>query len=92
MKRLLLATMLLFGAVAIHAQEKEKAEEPLPREEMLVWKWANFVILAAGAGYLLGKHLPAFSSHAVPIFRKTLPRLKLPNRRLKNAPRRWMRG
>ncbi len=60
MKRLLLATMLLFGAVAIHAQEKEKAEEPLPREEMLVWKWANFVILAAGAGYLLGKHLPAF--------------------------------
>lgn len=60
MKRLLLATMLLFGATLIHAQDKEKAEEPISKDEMLVWKWANFVILAAGAGYLLGKHLPTF--------------------------------
>jgi F-type H+-transporting ATPase subunit b len=27
---------------------------------MLVWKWANFLILAAGAGYLLFKHMPPF--------------------------------
>lgn len=60
MKRLLLAAMLLFGATLIHAQDKEKAEEPISKDEMLVWKWANFVILAAGAGYLLGKHLPTF--------------------------------
>jgi F-type H+-transporting ATPase subunit b len=59
-KRALLAMMLLFGAAAIHAQEKEKAEEPLTRDEMIVWKWANFAILAIGAGYLLGKHLPVF--------------------------------
>jgi F-type H+-transporting ATPase subunit b len=59
-KRVLLAMMLLFGAVAMHAQEKDKVEEPISKDEMLVWKWANFVILAAGAGYLLGKHLPAF--------------------------------
>jgi F-type H+-transporting ATPase subunit b len=59
-KRALLAMMLLFGATMIHAQEKEKVEEPLTKDEMLVWKWANFAILALGAGYLLGKHLPAF--------------------------------
>jgi F-type H+-transporting ATPase subunit b len=59
-KRLLLAMMLVSGAVVVHAQEKEKVEEPLTKDEMLVWRWANFVILAAGAGYLLGKHLPAF--------------------------------
>jgi F-type H+-transporting ATPase subunit b len=58
-KRALLAMMLLFGAVTIHAQQ-EKAEEPISKDEMLVWRWANFVILAAGAGYLLGKHLPVF--------------------------------
>lgn len=65
MKRILLAMMLLFGALNVFAQEKpaqekEKVEEPISKDEMLVWKWANFVILAAGAGYLLGKHLPAF--------------------------------
>jgi F-type H+-transporting ATPase subunit b len=58
--RFLLAMMLLFGAVTIHAQEQEKAEEPISKDEMLVWRWANFVILAAGAGYLLARHLPAF--------------------------------
>jgi len=58
-KRALLAMMLLFGAsLTVHAQEQ--AGEPISKDEMLVWKWANFVILAAGAGYLLGKHLPAF--------------------------------
>jgi F-type H+-transporting ATPase subunit b len=59
-KRILLAAVLLFAAVTIYAQEKEKAEEPLTKDEMIVWKWANFAILAIGAGYLLGKHLPAF--------------------------------
>jgi F-type H+-transporting ATPase subunit b len=59
-KRVLLAMMLLFGAASIYAQEKDKPEELLTHDEMIVWKWANFVILAAGAGYLLGKHLPSF--------------------------------
>jgi F-type H+-transporting ATPase subunit b len=57
-KRILLAMMLLFGATSIYAQEK--VEEPVTKDEMLVWRWANFIILAAGAGYLLGKHLPTF--------------------------------
>jgi F0F1-type ATP synthase membrane subunit b/b' len=57
-KRVLLAMMLLLGATAVYAQEQ--VEEPISKDEMLVWKWANFVILAAGAGYLLGKHMPAF--------------------------------
>lgn len=59
MKRALLAAMLLFGSTAIYAQEKA-AQEPVTKDEMLVWKWANFVILAAGAGYLLSKHMPPF--------------------------------
>lgn len=58
MKKLLFALMLATG---IYAQEKqEKAEEPLTKDEMLVWKWANFILLAAGAGYLLSKHLPPY--------------------------------
>jgi len=66
MKRLLLVAVLAFLPLA--AQEKavneEKSEgshksteksEPSP-----IWKWANFVILAAGLGYLMSKHLPPF--------------------------------
>lgn len=55
MKKILLALML---ATAMHAQEKQ--EEPVTKDEMLVWKWANFILLAAGAGYLLSKHLPPY--------------------------------
>jgi len=58
-KRLALAMVLaMVAATSIYAQEK--AEEPVSKDEMLVWRWANFVILAAGAAYLLGKHLPTF--------------------------------
>jgi F-type H+-transporting ATPase subunit b len=55
-KRILLALALATG---IYAQEKA-AEEPVSKDEMLVWKWANFILLAAGAGYLLSKHLPPY--------------------------------
>ena len=61
MRRALFLATLLFGATAVFAQEKqEKAEEPVTKDEMQVWRWANFVILVAGAGYLLSKHLPPF--------------------------------
>lgn len=62
MKRAVLAMMLLFGASAIFAQEKgpENKEEVETKDELLVWRWANFVILAACAGYLLSKHAPSF--------------------------------
>lgn len=58
MKQVLLALALLSGASAVYAQEK--AEEPAQKDQLEVWKLANFVILAAGAAYLLRKHLPAF--------------------------------
>lgn len=60
MKRILLAMILLFGAMTVFAQEKEAAKEEAPEKDMLIWKWANFIILAAGAVYLLNKHAPPF--------------------------------
>jgi len=57
-KRALLALVFVLGATAIHAQEK--TEEPVTKDEMLVWKWANFVLLVIGAGYVLNKYLPPY--------------------------------
>ena len=66
---------LVFAAAAmipvVHAQEPEKAHEtPLehagdpPAEgehgKLEMWKWANFVVLAAGLGYLIGKNAGPF--------------------------------
>jgi F-type H+-transporting ATPase subunit b len=59
-KRVLLATMLLAGSSMVFAQEKESAKEEVARDEMIVWKWANFIILAGVAGYFLNKSLPPF--------------------------------
>jgi F-type H+-transporting ATPase subunit b len=50
-KRLLVLVML--SAASLAAAEAESRAEPSP-----IWKWANFVILAAGLGYLMAKHLP----------------------------------
>lgn len=33
-------------------------EAPMPNE--MLWKWANFALLAVGLGYLIGKNAPAF--------------------------------
>ena len=57
MKRLLMTIALFFSATALYAQE---AQEAIPPDEMIFWKWANFLLLAAGATYLLVKHLPKF--------------------------------
>jgi len=58
MKRLLLVGTLLLTATAfLAAQDKKETNEPA-----IGWKWANFVILAVGLGYLVSKTLP-------PIFR-----------------------
>jgi F-type H+-transporting ATPase subunit b len=59
-KRVLLATMLLAGSSMVFAQEKEGAKEEVARDEMIVWKWANFIILVGVAGYFLNKSLPTF--------------------------------
>src|SRR5580698_11191233 len=42
---------------AAHANETEQGDP------WIWWKWANFAILAAGLGYLIGKNVP-------PLFRK----------------------
>jgi F-type H+-transporting ATPase subunit b len=52
--------MLLVGASSVFAQEKEGAKEEVAKDEMIVWKWANFVILLGVAGYFLNKSLPTF--------------------------------
>jgi F0F1-type ATP synthase membrane subunit b/b' len=59
MKRLAIA-LVLYGGVfcaVLSAQEQE------PSNALLGWKWANFIILVIGLGYLIGKYLPpVFSS------------------------------
>jgi len=60
MKRILLiATLALCAGACLFAQETSGAQE----NPMTGWKWANFLILAAGLGYLIGKNVP-------PLFRK----------------------
>lgn len=53
----LFAALSVVGSVPAKAQETQSApaaaEEPNP-----LWRWSNFVILAVGLGYLLGKFLP----------------------------------
>lgn len=60
MKRLAVIMLLAFGASFAVAQEPARSEAQ--KEERVefgdIWKWANFVILAAGLGYLMKKHLP----------------------------------
>jgi F-type H+-transporting ATPase subunit b len=56
---------LAFAAHALpqespNATQKNEAEQGDP---WIWWKWANFAILAAGLGYLIGKNVP-------PLFRK----------------------
>jgi F-type H+-transporting ATPase subunit b len=47
------AILLLSGAAWLSAQESGGPPEPA-----VGWKWANFVILVAGLGYLIAKTLP----------------------------------
>jgi F-type H+-transporting ATPase subunit b len=59
-KRALLAILLLLGATSALAQEDGEPREVPTKDEMLIWKWANFVILAGAAGYFLTKYAPPF--------------------------------
>jgi len=52
-----LLLLLLIGTTICFAQESGGAAESEPS---VLWKWANFLILAAGLGYLIAKNLPAF--------------------------------
>jgi F-type H+-transporting ATPase subunit b len=57
MKRVGLGILLLtvFGGVAMAQEHSEEAAD-----KWIVWKWANFVVLAGGLGYLISKHLPPY--------------------------------
>jgi len=55
-KRMVLA--LLFCGALVFAQESgAKKESAEPNQ---TWLWINFIVLAAGLGYLMGKSLPRF--------------------------------
>ncbi len=65
MKRLIWVTVLgagLWAGLAI-AQEpasaKPEATENSSEDKLAIWKWANFVLLVAGLGYLVAKSVPA---------------------------------
>jgi F-type H+-transporting ATPase subunit b len=65
MKRLISVTVLgagLWAGLAV-AQEpssaKPEATENSSEDKLAIWKWANFVLLVAGLGYLVAKSVPA---------------------------------
>jgi len=61
MKRLLFAGFLLIGSGAwVHAQEPAQEAHTESGDPMILWRVANFVLLAAGLGYLMSRSLPAF--------------------------------
>ncbi len=71
MKRLACVALLAGYAalIPVHSappqvsEEAEKVAETGPKNEKepsIVWKWANFVLLAGGLGYLISKKAPPF--------------------------------
>ncbi len=68
------ASLWLPARVALAQEPKaagaEKSEKGHGEEEggMEIWKWANFLILAGGLGYLIGKHAgPFFATRSASI-------------------------
>jgi F0F1-type ATP synthase membrane subunit b/b' len=56
-----LALVVCFTAAPIFAEEKEEGG-------LQIWKWANFLVLAGGLGYLIGKKGgPFFAARSVKI-------------------------
>ena len=51
-----LLVIVLMAAAGLLAQES--GEQAKGEENTNLWKWANFAILAVGAGYLIGKNAP----------------------------------
>jgi len=59
-KKLFLALALTVGVAYAQEPDKKEADTAESKDDMLIWKWANFVIMAGGLGYLISKHLPPF--------------------------------
>jgi len=63
--RWILPAALLASALAFGAEQKDKAED---ESRWTPWAWANFIILAGGLGYLVGKNAgPFFRSRSAKI-------------------------
>jgi F-type H+-transporting ATPase subunit b len=58
MKRLALSVFLLTSCGGLLLAQENATHES--GDSMIVWKWANFIILAGGLGYLMAKTLPPF--------------------------------
>ncbi len=73
MRRLVLALVLVCGLCFAqeHGEEKKEGHAGAATEEeggLGVWKWANFLILAGGLGYLIGKNAgPFFANRSMNI-------------------------
>ena len=61
--------MMAMTAAACLAQESGGSAS---EGNLEVWKWVNFVILAAGLGYLMAKHLPAIFQSRTASIRKSI--------------------
>jgi F-type H+-transporting ATPase subunit b len=79
MKRLILslAFALAIATAPGFAQEgghekKEAAHEQKDEGGLEIWKWVNFLILAGGLGYLIGKHAGPFFAARSAAIRKDL--------------------
>jgi F-type H+-transporting ATPase subunit b len=60
---LALAFVLAFACCALPQENAGKFEpkhDNEPGDPWIWWKWANFLILTAGLGYLISKHAPPF--------------------------------
>jgi len=57
------ALALALASYALPQESAPKSQTQTEENPMTGWKWANFLILAAGIGYLIGKSVP-------PLFRK----------------------
>jgi F-type H+-transporting ATPase subunit b len=55
-----LAPVQRAGAQESAAPKTGEAGVPEEKEPAEVWKWANFLLLVGGLGYLVSKHAPAF--------------------------------
>jgi F-type H+-transporting ATPase subunit b len=51
---------LAFVPHALPQEAQEASKEAEAGDSWIWWKWANFLILAGGLGYLIGKNAPAF--------------------------------
>jgi F-type H+-transporting ATPase subunit b len=78
MKRLILTLALALAAAPAPtfaqeaAHEKTAAHETKDEGNLEIWKWVNFLILAGGLGYLLGKNAGPFFAARSASIRKDL--------------------